>query len=48
LPAQVKRAVDQADMTVSLREIAQHAASERIILFGEQTHVIAARKQTIK
>src|SRR5262249_18129604 len=35
-------------MTVSLWEIAQHAASQRIELFGEQTHVIAAGNQTLK
>jgi molybdate-binding protein len=48
LPAQVKRAVDQADMTVSLRKIAQHAATQWIELFGEQTYVIATRQQTVK
>jgi hypothetical protein len=48
LPTQVKRAVDQVDMIVSLRKIAQHAPEERIDLFGEQTHVAAAREQTVK
>ena len=48
LPAQIERAVDQTDVTVGLRKIAQHAAGQRIELFGEQTHVIAAREQTIE
>jgi hypothetical protein len=50
LPVQVERAVDQADVTVSLWEIEidQHAARQRIELLGEQTHVIAAREQTVK
>jgi hypothetical protein len=42
LPSQVKRTVDQADVTVSLGEIAQHSAAQRIDLFGQQAHVIAA------
>ncbi len=47
-PAEGKRTVDQADMTVGLWKIAQHAAGQWIELFGEQTYVIAAREQTIK
>jgi hypothetical protein len=35
-------------MILSLRKIAQHAPEERIDLFGEQTHVAAAREQTVK
>ena len=35
-------------MTVGLRKIAQHAAGQRIELFGEQTDVIAAREQTVE
>jgi hypothetical protein len=31
-----------------LRKIAQHAASQRIDLLGEQTHVIASREQTLE
>ena len=42
LPAQIERAVDQSDMTIGLRKIAQHAAGQRIELFGKQSHVIAA------
>jgi hypothetical protein len=35
-------------MTVGLGKIAQHAAAQRINLFGEQAHVVAARKQTVE
>jgi hypothetical protein len=35
-------------MTISLWEISQHAAGQRIDLFREQADVIAARKQTIE
>ena len=35
-------------MTISLRKIAQHAALYRVELLGEQTHVIAAREQTLE
>jgi hypothetical protein len=31
-----------------LRKIAQHAASQRIDLLGEQTHVIASREQALE
>ena len=48
LLAQVERAVDQTDVTVGLRKIAQHAASQWIELFGEQTDIIAAREQTVE
>ena len=47
LPAQIKRAVNQADVAIGLREIAQHAAAERINFFREEAYVIAARKQAI-
>jgi predicted RNase H-like nuclease (RuvC/YqgF family) len=47
MPAQVERAVDQTDVTVGLRKIAQHAAGQRIELFGEQTDIIAAREQKV-
>jgi len=46
--AQVERAVDQPDVTVGLRKIAQHPAGQRIKLFGEQTDIIAAGEQTIE
>src|SRR5580704_68780 len=42
--AQIKRTVDQADVAVGLRKVAQHAASRGIELFCEQADVIAARK----
>ena len=48
LPVQIKRAVDQTDVTIGLRKIAQHPAGQRIKLFGEQSHVIAAREQTVE
>jgi hypothetical protein len=35
-------------MAVGLGKIAKHSASERIKLFGEQTHVIATGQQPIK
>jgi hypothetical protein len=35
-------------MTVGLGKIAQHAAAQRINLFGEQAHVVAVRKQTVE
>jgi len=35
-------------VTVSLREIAEHTAGQRIELFGQQTHVVAARQQAIE
>ena len=44
LAAQIESRVDQADMAVRLGKIAKHSASERIKLFGEQTHVIAPRQ----
>ena len=34
LPGQIKRADDQTDVTIGLRKIAQHAAGQRIKLFG--------------
>jgi hypothetical protein len=40
LPAQAKRAVDQTDVAVGLRKIAQHPATSRIELLGEQADVI--------
>ena len=48
LPTQIKRTVDQTDVTIGLRKIAQHAAGQRIKLFGKQTHIIAAREQTVE
>jgi UDP-N-acetyl-D-mannosaminuronic acid transferase (WecB/TagA/CpsF family) len=48
VPAQIERAIDQADVAVSLREISQHLAGHQVELFGEQTHVIAAREQTLE
>jgi hypothetical protein len=44
LAAQIESRVDQADMAVRLGKIAKHSASERIKLFGEQTHVVAPRQ----
>jgi hypothetical protein len=35
-------------MTIDLRKIAQQAAGQRFKLFGEQTHFIAAREQTVE
>ena len=35
-------------MTIGLRKIAEHASGQRIELFSEQTHVIAAREQPIE
>ena len=35
-------------MTIVLRKITQHAAGERIVFLGEQSHVIATRQQTIE
>jgi hypothetical protein len=40
LAAQAKRAVDQTDVAVGLRKIAQHPATSRIELLGEQADVI--------
>ena len=34
LAAQIERAIDQTDMTVGLRKIAQHAAGQRVELLG--------------
>src|SRR5262249_24991788 len=48
LPAQIKRTVDQTDVAIGLGKIAEHAAALRIELFGEQAHIIAARKQTLE
>src|SRR5262249_10531726 len=48
LPAQIKRTVDQTDVAIGLGEIAEHAAALRIELFGEQAHIIAARKQNLQ
>src|SRR6202035_3742316 len=48
LAAQIKRAVDQANVAVGLRKVAQHAASRGIELLSEQADVIAAREQTIE
>jgi hypothetical protein len=48
LSGQIKRADDQTDVTIGLRKIAQHAAGQRIKLFREQTHIIAAREQTVE
>ena len=48
LLGQIKRADDQTDVTIGLRKIAQHAAGQRIKLFGKQTHIIAAREQTVE
>jgi hypothetical protein len=44
LAAQIKRTVDQANVAVGLRKVAQHAASRGIELFCEQADVIAARE----
>ena len=44
LAAQIESRVNQADMAVRLGKIAKHSASERIKLFGEQTHVVAPRQ----
>src|SRR5262249_32559172 len=41
-------AVDKANVTIGLREIAQHAASQRIELLREQADVIAAGEQAGK
>src|SRR5205823_11651802 len=38
LPGQTERAVDQADMAVSLREIPQHPTALRIELYVQQTN----------
>jgi hypothetical protein len=46
LPTQIERAIDQADVTIGLRKVAQHAAGRGIDLFREQAHVIATRQQT--
>ena len=48
LPTQTERAVDQTDVTIGLRKITQHAAGQRIELFREQAHIIAAREQTLE
>src|SRR5262249_15570964 len=45
LPTQTERRVDQTDVTIGLRKIAQHAPGQRIKFLGEQTHVIAAQEQ---
>src|SRR5262249_26280812 len=48
LPALTERGVDQTDVTIGLRKVAQHAAGQRIEFFREQAHVIAAREQTLE
>jgi hypothetical protein len=48
LPAQVKRAIDQTDVTVRLWEVSQHTPSQRIELFGEQANVVTVREQTLE
>lgn len=45
LPAQIERAVDEADMTIGLWKIPEHAASPRVKLFREQAYLVAAREQ---
>ncbi len=47
-PAQTQCGVDQAYVTIGLRKISQHAAAQRIKLFSEQPHVVAAREQTVE
>ena len=48
LPAQIQCAVDQADVTVGLREISEHPSQHRVVFFGEQADVVAARQQALE
>jgi|SRR6516164_4142594 len=48
LPAQIKRAVDDAYVTIRLRKISQHASGLRIELLGQETDVVAAREQAFE
>jgi hypothetical protein len=48
LATEVKRAINDADVTVSLWKIAQHSAVEGIKFLRQQANVIAARDQTVK
>src|SRR5262249_9583587 len=46
--AQTERRVDQTHVAIGLRKIAQHPTGERVDLLGQQTHVVAAREQTVE
>lgn len=48
VPTQIRRAIDQANVAVGLRKIAQHAAGDRIDLLGQQADIVAAREQAIE
>ena len=42
MPTQIEGTVDDANMTVRLRKVTQHAPAQRVELLSEQTDVIAA------
>jgi hypothetical protein len=48
LATEVKRAINDADVTVSLWKIAQHSAFEGIKFLCQQANVVATREQTVK
>jgi hypothetical protein len=45
---QTERGVDQPDVAIGLREVAEHSAGDGIELLGQQSDVVAAREQTLK
>ena len=44
----IESAVDQTDVAIGLRKIAQHAPCGGIELFGQQSNVVAMREQTLE
>src|SRR5215831_4824168 len=46
--AQIERAVDQADVAIGLREVAQHPTSARVELLGEEANIVAVGQQPFK
>ena len=47
-PRQIARGVDERHVRERLRKVAQHPPSLRIVFFGEQSHVVAQRQQTLE
>jgi len=48
LPAQIKRAVNQAYMAIGLGKIAQHVAGQRIHFIRKQAHVVPPGEQSLE
>src|SRR5581483_7246396 len=45
---EIMRGVDHTDMRISLREVAERAASPRVELLRQQPHVVAEREQPLE